>query len=105
MNVAKTKVMVFEKHPTESLSCKFSYDGQDLEQVTRFKYLGLTFEASKGPLLALDDMIVAGMKACYALRHRCAELHIHDPLLQCKLFDALDKPILSYGCEVWAINP
>lgn len=38
--------MVFEKHPTESLSCKFSYDGQDIEQVTRFKYLGLTFEAS-----------------------------------------------------------
>jgi len=25
-----------------------------------------------------------------------------DPALQCQLFDALIKPVLSYGCEVWS---
>lgn len=49
VNVAKTKVMVFEKHPTESPN--FSYDGQDVETVTQFKYLGLAFDASRGPLM------------------------------------------------------
>ena len=25
--------------------------------------------------------------------------------MQCKLFDTLVLPILSYACEVWAMNP
>jgi hypothetical protein len=41
-------------------------------------------------------------KAVFALRRRCAELRIFDPALQCQLFDALVKPVLSYGCEVWS---
>ena len=28
-----------------------------------------------------------------------------DPAMQCKLFDTLVLPILSYACEVWAVNP
>ena len=35
---------------------------------------------------------------------RCQQLHIHDPIVKCKLFDALVKPILCYGCEVWSIG-
>jgi len=31
-----------------------------------------------------------------------AELRIFDLTLQCQLFDALVKPVLSYGCEVWS---
>jgi hypothetical protein len=27
---------------------------------------------------------------------------IFDPALQCQLFDALFKPVLSYGCEMWS---
>lgn len=38
MKIAKTKVMVFAKHPIERPS--FSYDGQKVGQVTQFKYLG-----------------------------------------------------------------
>ena len=72
--------------------------------MAQFKYLGLTFDASKGALYAPEDLIVAGTKACNALRRRCAEMHIQDPLHQCKLFDVLVKPILSYGCEVWGLN-
>ena len=50
-------------------------------------------------------MIVAGTKASNALRRRCAEMHILDPLRRCNLFDMLAKPILSYGCEIWGVNP
>jgi hypothetical protein len=45
---------------------------------------------------------MSGKKVVFALRHRCAELRIFDPALQCQLFDALVKPVLSYGCEVWS---
>jgi len=50
-------------------------------------------------------LIVAGTKASNALRRRCAEMHILDPLRRCNLFDMLAKPILSYGCEIWGVNP
>ena len=38
------------------------------------------------------------------MRRRCALLGIRDPALQCKLFDTLVLPILSYGCEVWGVD-
>jgi hypothetical protein len=45
---------------------------------------------------------MSGKKVVFALRRRCTELRIFDPALQCQLFDALVKPVLSYGCEVWS---
>ena len=39
----------------------------------------------------------------FALQRQCQQLHLHDPGIKCKLFDALVKPILCYGCEIWAI--
>ncbi len=37
------------------------------------------------------------------MRQRCISLHLSDPAT--KLFDILVLPILSYFCEVWAVNP
>ena len=46
------------------------------------------------------------LSQCHAMRRRCAHLlHIRDPALQCKLFDSLVTPILSYASEVWAVDP
>ena len=39
----------------------------------------------------------------FAMWRRCALLGIRDPALQCKLFDTLVLPILSYGAEVWGV--
>jgi len=50
---------------------------------------------------AIQRLAMSGKKAGVALQRRCAELRIFDPTLQCQLFDALVKPMLSYGCEVW----
>ena len=40
----------------------------------------------------------------HATISRCAFLHIPDPKQRCKLFDSLSLPILSYACEVWAVD-
>ena len=39
----------------------------------------------------------------FELQRRCQQLSIHDPILKCKLFDTLVKPILCYCCEVWSV--
>ena len=49
-------------------------------------------------------LMTVARKALFAMRRRCALLGIRDPALQCKLFDTLVLPILSYGCEVWGVD-
>jgi hypothetical protein len=52
--------------------------------------------------VAIQQLTMLGKKAVFALQRTCAELRIFDPALQCKLFDAVVKLVLSYGCEVWS---
>jgi len=55
--------------------------------------------------IGVKYLVAAGKKAVHAMRRRCISLHLSDPATICKLFDILVLPILSYSCEVWAVNP
>ena len=49
-------------------------------------------------------LVAAARKAKFAMRRRVAEVGIRNPALQCKLFDTLVLPILSYGVEVRGVK-
>ena len=66
--------------------------------------MGFTFHATKSLTYGAGQLVSAAKKAVHAMRRRCAQLHISDPDLQCKLFNSLVLPILSYACEVWAVD-
>jgi len=100
VNVKKTKVVMFEAH--KSVCQAFQYEDEAIEQLNFFKYLGVELHDRKGMQVTIQRLAMSGKKAVFALRRRCAELRISDPALQCQLFDALVKPVLSYGCEVWS---
>jgi len=100
VNVKKTKVVVFETR--KSMCQAFQYEGETIEQLNSFKYLSVELHGTKGMQAVIQRLAMSGKKAIFALRRRCAELCISDPALQCQLFDALVKPVLSYGCEVWS---
>ena len=102
VNVLKTKTMVFESRRTHTPP--FTYAGAAIDQVEMFKYLGTTMHATRGLTAALETLCKAAKRAMFGLHSRCQQLHIHDPIVKCKLFDALVKPILCYGCEVWSIG-
>jgi hypothetical protein len=51
---------------------------------------------------AIQRLAMSGKKVIFALWRRCGELRIFNLALQCQLFDALIKPMLSYGCDVWS---
>ena len=97
VDIEKTKLWSFHKteqtlrshiKASRSKRCKISDLGLDLHQSKSF-----TFCTSH--LLR---------KALFALGRRCMELHITDARLQCSVFDTLVKPVLSYGCEIWAVQ-
>ena len=39
------------------------------------------------------------------MRRRCAHLHMGDPAMQCRLFNSLVLPILSFANKSWAVGP
>jgi hypothetical protein len=79
----------------------FQYEGEAIEQLNSFKYLGVELHGTKAMQATIQRLVMSRKKVVFALRRRCAELRIFDPTLQCQLFDTLVKPMLSYGCEVW----
>jgi hypothetical protein len=100
VNVKKTKVVVFEAR--KSVCQAFQYEGEAIKQLNSFKYLGVELHGTKGMQVAIQRLAMSRKKAVFALQRRCAELRIFDLALQCQLFDALVKLVLSYGCEVWS---
>ncbi|KAL3146185.1 hypothetical protein ABBQ32_14176 [Trebouxia sp. C0010 RCD-2024] len=103
VNISKTKIVVFE--PRRSAVADFVLNGAVVERVESYKYLGFVFHATKNMSFGTSFLVAAAKKAMFAMRRRCAELGIRDPALQCKLFDTLVLPILSYAVEVWGVKP
>ena len=96
----KTKVVVFAPQPVSPMPwfCK----GQSLQQVQKFKYLGLLFSA-QGGMQAIFPVLKQKMTAAWALLRRqygnvsCAS----SVGLLLRIYDACVPPTASYGCEVW----
>ena len=61
----------------------------------------MLFEDDEGIKNAQERVLTKGRGAMYALLRRCSELDIHNVALKCRLFDALVRPVLCYGCELW----
>ena len=97
----KTKTLVFEHR--KSVTQALMYRGDVVDQVDEFKYLGMMVHGTKGLGPALHYLCKAAKRAMFGLHRRCQQLHIYDPLMRCKLFDTLVKPILCYCCEVWSV--
>ena len=92
VNVTKTKVVVFEHR--KSACTPFHFEGEEIARVDAFKYLGIMFHGNRGLSCAIEQLVLAGRKALFALYGRCRQLRIDKPDLRCKLFDTLVRPIL-----------
>ncbi len=98
MNMKKTKVMVFNSvDPCQ----EFVFEGDIIERVQTFKYLGILLETISNLDNAVEHLVIASRCSLFTLNRRCAELRIMDVTLHCDLFNTLVRFIASYGCEVW----
>jgi hypothetical protein len=98
MNVKKTKVMVFNcVNPCQ----EFVFEGDIIERVHTFKYLGILLETTPNLDNAMEHLTVVSRRLLFTLNRRCAELRIMDVKLHCDLFNTLVHSITSYACEVW----
>ena len=67
------------------------YNGNIIEIVDTFKYLGVNFSRT------------GSFKAMYSVITKCRS---HNLSIDCKLdlFDKIIKPVMLYGCEIWGFS-
>ncbi len=80
---------------------EFVFEGDIIEHVQTFKYLGILLETTSNLNSAVEHLAVANKCSLFTLNHRCVELHIMDIKICCDLFNTLVHSIARYACEVW----
>ena len=98
VNIEKTKAMKsVNGHKCKSV---FLYNGKPLENVAKYKYLGIEFSSSGSWSSAIANISNLGKKALFLLKGYICSGNIK-PGLGLKLFDQI-RPILCYGSEIWS---
>ena len=107
VNEIKTKSMVIGNKSEARVNLTFNK--KDIEQVNQYKCLGVIVR----PISRNNEDIFAcnypylcdqGRKALFGVLHRLRSITPIPPRVQFKLFDAVIKPILMYGSDVWGHN-
>ena len=101
VNVAKTRAMVFRRAGSAAVQLHLVHRGSEVEVVDSFCYLGVVFHCTAPFSDAGVVRAATGHRAALAMARRCRELGIQDPVMRLQLFDALVRPVMLYGVEVW----
>ena len=103
VNESKTKVMLVQNSRIRN-TAKLTFGGTTLEQVTQYKYLGITFNEYAQLNSAQDILFRKGLKAYYAMSNTLFSINQCNVKNYLACFEALIKPIIMYGCEIWATD-
>ena len=95
VNVAKTKVMVFRKGGMLPRNMSFYYNGERLEIVKEFKYLGMVFTTGGSFAEAQNTLSGQAQKAIFKLNKYLYKFTYISPKHKLDLFDKLISPILN----------
>ena len=101
VNLDKTKIMVFRKGGVLPRNLKFYNNGQQLEIVNKFRYLGVVFTAGGSFSECQNTLAGQAQKAIFQLNKYLYKFTFLSPRHKLELFDKLILPILNYGGEVW----
>ncbi len=103
VNCDKTKVMVFRKRGPTRANETWSFNGQNIEVVNDFNYLGVVFNYTGSFVLNNQALSGKGLKAMNVLLMNIRKHNI-PPKCMGQLFDAFVSSTLNYACEVWGFS-
>ena len=84
VNVTKIKMMICSRGTKES----FTYNGQSIETVTNFKYLGIEIPSTYKWSKCMDRRLAAAKKMYYMFKTICSHKDINSWKVRCILFEA-----------------
>ena len=103
VNVEKTKNVVFRKGGNLAQDEIWSYNGQQLEIVSSFNYLGIVLSTGGSFIQATKTLAGKGIKAMHNLFEITKDANVPVNIMF-HLFDSLVASVLSYGCEIWGFS-
>jgi hypothetical protein len=103
VNTMKTKIVVFRKRGRIFINEKWTYNGQPIEVVDHFNYLGTVFSYTGNFSLNNEHLTGKALKAMNTLLINCKDMDLK-PKLLCQLFDSFVGSIISYASEVWGYS-
>ena len=101
VNVDKTKRMVFKNGGKKNKLDRWTFNGQEVETVTEFRYLGFIFSSSGKFNIGLDNLQTRGEKALFDMISSIENFKDMYVNMKLSLFESLVKPVILYGCEIW----
>ena len=101
VNTDKTKVMIFRKGGYLTGGEKWFLNGEQLESVNRYKYLGYMFSTKLSVSVALEYQTVRAKQKVMQLLKSMKSLSSLNTFVFFKLFDSQVTPALLYGAELW----
>ena len=104
VNVDKTKIMVFRKGGVLPRNLTFYYNGQQLEIINKFRYLGVVFTAGGSFSECQNTLAGQAQKAIFQHSKYLYKFTFLSPRHKLELFDKLILPILNYRGEVWGFS-
>ena len=109
INSQKSQVMIIQPNRRSRLNVnnpKFSIDGENLEIVDSYKYLGHVISNSlKTHNTMYDHLATQSQRAMHALKERIkSTVGYLPPKISLKMFDTHILPILDYNSEIWFPN-
>jgi exonuclease III len=99
VNLTKTKVIIFNKGGHLIKKFSFTFQGNIIEIVQSYCYLGIIFTASGSFKPACERLCDQASKALFKLK----QLNVRNNIpVALQLFKCLILPILMYGSEIWS---
>ena len=106
VNVRKSEVVVFHSklctHDERVQASDLCFEGNKLVMKDAFIYLGIVFTDGRPIKHAMTRNLAKSKIAAHMLFRRCYSMGIHNVHMQLHLFDSLVRPVMNYGCELWA---
>ena len=102
VNIGKTKVMICKKGgraPDEH----FTLNGEELELVSEFNYLGYVISNGGSVQKAINLLADKAVRSMGMLLSTIKRIQVPFKMLM-QLFDTYVKSILNYGCEIWGFS-
>lgn len=101
VNAKKTKVMVISR---EKRNINIQIDGDKIEQVEDFKYLGNVFEVNGRQDIEINERIKAAMRVYGSLGRSFIGKREVSKQTKIKVFKSIYRPVLTFGSETWVLT-
>lgn len=104
VNREKSNVIVFRKGGNLTGQERWTYDGQPMDVVDVYTYLGIEVDYLCNWGHAKAVRVRKGTRALFKLYRNIAKFGRLEPSVMLKIFDSNILPIVLYGCEIWGVT-